>query len=329
MPVFFRSFPFLLVMFVIAVACRADGGEPDPDDPKAAEAEAPPLNPRAPKAPEEPTKDAEPIPPPQSPSKLEYAWTDAGATDPTNSLSARIPPPESYQRQAVLTDSFAHWLRGLPLFEGRPQVKLYDGGSKGNQRAHHAVVDIDVGKRDLQQCADAVMRLRAEYLWSAGRADDVHFNFTSGDKASWSAWRKGVRPVIQGNKVSWATKAKADSSHAGFRRYLDKVFTYAGSSSLSRELKNVADEPIEIGDIFIQGGFPGHAMLVVDVAVKASTGARVFLLTQSYMPAQQIHVVVNPNDADLSPWYQAPIPAQLRTPEWSFNAADRKRFAEE
>lgn len=35
---------------------------------------------------------------------------------------------------------------------------LYNGSQKPNQSVHYAVFDIDVGKEDLQQCADAVMR---------------------------------------------------------------------------------------------------------------------------------------------------------------------------
>jgi hypothetical protein len=40
-------------------------------------------------------------------------------------------------------------------------VLLYNGAPKFRQDVHAAVIDIDVGTRDLQQCADATMRLRA------------------------------------------------------------------------------------------------------------------------------------------------------------------------
>ena len=60
---------------------------------------------------------------------------------------------------------------------------------------------------------------------------------------------------------------------------------------------------MRIGDVFIIGGSPGHAVIVVDMAVNPETHEKVFLLAQSYMPAQQIQLLKNNNDPDLSPWY--------------------------
>ena len=64
------------------------------------------------------------------------------------------------------------------------------------------------------------------------------------------------------------------------------VFSYAGTASLSRELAPVNYQDMKIGDVFIQGGHPGHAVIVVDIAVHPKTKKKVFLLAQSYMPAQ-------------------------------------------
>jgi hypothetical protein len=60
----------------------------------------------------------------------------------------------------------------------------------------------------------------------------------------------------------------------------------------------------------------------VDVAQHKNSGKKVFLLAQSYMPAQEIHVLKNPDDPALSPWYRLDFGETLRTPEWSFSKND-------
>ena len=42
---------------------------------------------------------------------------------------------------------------------------------------------------------------------------------------------------------------------------------------------------MQIGDVFIRGGSPGHCVIVVDMAVHQETGEKLFMLAQSYMPA--------------------------------------------
>lgn len=255
----------------------------------------------------------------------DYPWHDAEPGFET--IARRVPPPAGYSGLHSSETSFAAWLRGLPVRERETPVRLFDGRQNANQAAAFAVVDIDVGARDLQQCADAVIRLRAEYLLAAGCSDQIAFDFTSGDRARWSDWRHGRRPVVSGNHVSWATRSDPDASYASFRSYLNSVSTYAGSHSLARELKKVGDSTEVLpGDVFIQGGFPGHAVLVADVAEDAR-GNRVFLLLQSYMPAQDVHVLANPARRG-SPWYPALASGQLATPEWTFLYTDLRRFPE-
>ena len=76
-----------------------------------------------------------------------------------------------------------------------------------------------------------------------------------------------------------------------------------------------------------QGAVPAagrHAVLVVDVA-EHSDGRRVMALAQSYMPAQQIHVLDNPASPG-SPWYAVVPGEKLATPEWSFEPGAARRF---
>jgi hypothetical protein len=222
--------------------------------------------------------------------------------------------------------SFAEWLRHLPLKPGRPDVVLHNGSLKQNQLVHHAIVDIDAGTTDLQQCADAVMRLRAEYLYSKSRFGEISFNYTSGFRCDFSTWSQGFRPKVTGNKVEWQKRVDASSSYDVFRAYLTSVFTYAGTYSLEKSMQPKLKADITGGDVFIQGGFPGHAVLVVDVAVNKKTGERIFLLVQSYMPAQDIHVLRNFTDDALSPWFSNRFIDDLVTPEWTFPAHSLKAF---
>jgi len=241
-------------------------------------------------------------------------------------LEGRFAPPPGFRRTPAPAGGFARWLRRLPLKPGRPEVLLFNGRPKDNQKAHAAVVALDVGRRDLQQCADAVIRLRAEYLYERGDHTSIVFQFTSGDPAPFLRWAAGYRPRVNGRRVVWEKRGPGDGSYASFRRYLDVVFTYAGTISLDRELKCVpAGEPPRPGDVFVDPGSPGHAVLVVDAAAGAA-GRRLFILVQGFMPAQEIHVLVNPSDPAISPWYEADFGDRLETPEWVFERRHLKRF---
>ena len=40
------------------------------------------------------------------------------------------------------------------------------------------------------------------------------------------------------------------------------IFMYAGTLSLSKEMQPISINNMQIGDVFIQGGSPGHAMII-------------------------------------------------------------------
>lgn len=248
----------------------------------------------------------------------------AGSASPGNTVATRFAPPPGFSRKAAPAGSFAAYLRNLPLKPAGSRVHLYDGREK-RADVYAAVVDLDIGSRDLQQCADAVMRLRAEWLWQAGRRDEISFRFSDGFRADWSRWSRGNRIGVRGNAAYWTGGGAPDSSYASFRRYLDVVFTYAGTLSLAAQLHAQPPQSLAIGDVFIHGGSPGHAVIVVDVAENAA-GEKRFLLAQSYMPAQDIQVLKNEANSDGSPWYTLPAGPLLETPEWEFKATELKTW---
>jgi len=247
-------------------------------------------------------------------------------------LKTRIDTPTNFNRIKADSNSFATYLRHLPMKPHGSEVMYYDGTYKPNYDVYDAVIDLKIGKRNLHQCADAVMRLWAEYLWTHKRYDEIHFNFTNGFRIDYTKWMQGYRVAIKGSKTSWVKRTSPSNTYKYFWKYMEIVFSYAGTLSLSKELVQVPLDDMQIGDVFIWGGSPGHAILVTDMAINPKTNEKIFLLSQSYMPAQDTQILKNPNNSNLSPWYSLsdlktdPIAIGLKTPEWVFNVNDLKRF---
>ena len=254
-------------------------------------------------------------------SKCDYRKDTTGQT-----IASRFLPPNGHERVSTAPKSWAAYLQNLPLKPDSTPVLYFDGREKQNQDVHAAVVDLDVGKRDLQQCADAVMRLRAEYFYDAERFEDIRFKFVNGFDAEYSKWRAGKKISVKGRDAKWVPAGEKQDTRADFRKYMDIVFSYASTLSLEKEMERKELEDIDIGDVFIMGGSPGHAVIVVDVAVNEKSGDRVFMLAQSYMPAQSIHILKNPNDKKISPWYRLKPDEEIDTPDWGFYPKDLKRF---
>jgi hypothetical protein len=65
-----------------------------------------------------------------------------------NNIIERIQVPEGFERIKTSGGSFANYLQNLPLKPHGSNVRYYDGRIKG-KKVHDAVIDMDVGKRDL------------------------------------------------------------------------------------------------------------------------------------------------------------------------------------
>jgi poly-gamma-glutamate synthesis protein (capsule biosynthesis protein) len=143
----------------------------------------------------------------------------------------------------------------------------------------------------------------------------------------YSKWRDGNRIVVDGNDVHWSKTEAYDDSYEEFRNYLDMVFAYAGTLSLSEECEPVAVSEMLPGDMFIYAGSPGHCVLVIDAA-EDKEGNRCFLLAQGYMPAQDFHVLKNPLHPE-DPWfYSSELTFPLETPSWTFEEGSLVRWGD-
>ena len=211
-----------------------------------------------------------------------------------DTVLTRFKAPTGYQQVKAEAGTFAAYLQSLPLKPVGTPTKTYRGTVATTDVYTAAIVDISVGNEDLQQCADAVMRLRGEYLYHQKKYDAISFNFVSGFKCDYIHYANGYRY----HNGRWVLTAKKDYSYPVFMHYMNLVFAYAGTLSLDRELHKVTNpDELEAGDIFIHGGSPGHCFIVMDV-VENEQHKKQFLLAQSFMPAQNIQVLQYG-----SPWF--------------------------
>lgn len=246
--------------------------------------------------------------------------------DGTN-LETRILVPEGYTRVPSTSKEITGFLRNIPLKENGSKVLKYDGAPIHSQDNHVAIFDIDVGERDLQQCADSAMRIYGEYYWSLEQYDNIAFHLTNGFYMEYTKWRDGSRIVVDGNDVRWNNSSSYNDSYENFSKYMEMVFAYAGTLSLAAESSPIELNDLLPGDLLLEGGSPGHCVMIVDMAYDEN-GNRSYLLAQGYMPAQDFHVLTNPLHPE-DPWYyEDEMDYPIKTPSWTFDEGSLMRWGE-
>ncbi len=231
-------------------------------------------------------------------------------------IEQRFIPPSDFQRIDVKKNSFADYLRHLPLKAHGTLLRDYKGNVLDKEDVYLGIVDMDLDPKDLQQCADAVMRLKGEYLFHHNQKHKIAFQL-----------------VATAKNLSFKNASPNDQSYPAFRKYMRHIFNFANTTSLRNQLIQVPIETMQIGDIFIQkaqnGKRHGHAVIVVDM-VENKNGKKLYLLAQSYMPAQDTQILINRSDPKISPWYELDIKqSTIDTPEWTFSSSDLRRFEDD
>ena len=239
-------------------------------------------------------------------------------------IETRYNVPAGYKRVAIEKGSFGYFLRNQKLKPYGEKALYYNGQAKRSEGIYDSVIDVEIGDRDLHQCADAIMLIRAEYFYQKKEYDKINFNFVSGFNAQYSKWMQGYR-INPNGKGSYYKKASPSNTYKDFRSFMNIVFGYAGTLSMEKEMKPQSLENMKIGDVFIMGGSPGHAVIIVDMA-ENDKGEKIFMLAQSYMPAQQTQILINPADRNMGVWYSLKGKTVLETPEWRFPLEKLRKF---
>ena len=233
-------------------------------------------------------------------------------------LETRIKTPNGYEREESQDGTLTSFLRNYEMKDDLSPVLLYNGNEKGNQNAHVAVFKLPIENENLQQCADSVMRVYAEYYWNLGQYDKIKFYLTDGFLCEYSKWIEGYRVSFDG-ETKRVKSASYDASYETFLKYLRIVFSYAGTASMeNHESETISLPEMTVGDVILKGGSPGHVVMVIDECVN-NEGKKAYLFAQGYMPAQEFHVIKNPLHSD-DPWYyEEEMSFPLKTAEYTFS----------
>lgn len=193
-----------------------------------------------------------------------------------------IPVPRGFERVEAKRGSYADYLRNLPLKPRGSRVQLYTGGDARLQFLSSAVVDQKL-LSNWEQCADATMRIRAEYLWKSHRYGEICFKDVNGSRLRY----------------------QGGGSRKAFEAYMRKVYGVCSTTSLYHETHAVAIKDVRPGDVLVyksrHKGAYGHAVLVADVARNGS-GKTAIMCVEGNTPAREEHMVRNPNVLR-NPWF--------------------------
>ena len=244
-----------------------------------------------------------------------------GCLQPKTEGSRKTAVSNSIRPLSYPPDSWSSFLQHLPT-ENKP-ILDYKGNQVSNQEKHFAILTYDVGGSDLQQCADALIRLRTEYLFSKKKYAQIGFYFNSGIYYYWTDYLRGIRPIFKKQKQILArTSAESELSHTTLRKWLDIVYTYANTVSLCKELKKA--DGLQTGTVIIFPGNPGHCSIIIDEAVTDKRDT-VYKMAEGYMPAQSIYVLSNPYEPEWNPWYHLGK-GEINTASCSFRSYFLKKF---
>ncbi len=241
------------------------------------------------------------------------------------SLQSRFALPEGYRRISYPEGSFGNFVRNYTMKPDGSPVLLWTKKPKGNQEDHAAVFDMMVEEEiDVQQCADSVMRIYAEYFRASGQYDRIRFHFADGFLCDYSTYMQGYRVKVNGSQVTWVHSQPAEDSDRVFNEYMKIVSAYASTLSMEGESAEADIHEIQIGDVFLKAGSPGHVVMAADVCEK--DGKRAFLLAQGYMPAQEFHIIKNPLHEN-DPWYyEEEVQYPFRTQAYTFPGGSFRRM---
>ncbi len=244
------------------------------------------------------------------------------------SIEAHFSPPSGFKRVKTDSNSFAAYLRKLPVVASTNNVLDFKNNIrvKAGDSTLAAVVPFAIKGKRLWQCMDILLILRVDYLKKEKDTESIKFPLPDGLILSWKEWRDGFRPDFSGLRFYKTRSETFNATANSFKRYLNSIFSYSNTQTFFYHYPQVSLGSIKPGDFIVKKGKKGHAVLVLDIAVN-DRNEKVALIGQGDTPACQFYILKSKQN---SPWFR--ISEQADSPELPISKkmywSGLRRFAE-
>lgn len=218
----------------------------------------------------------------------------------SQSIVKDIELPQGFKRIVYSKNSFADWIRNLPLKNKDANVLDYKGRvfKSREDTSVAGVVDWPVQGKRLEQCIDIIIRFYSEYLWKNNRSEELILPLPGGSSIKWKDWQNGFRPKFSGINFKLIKSGIIDSSKSNFNKFLNLVFAESHTQQFYHSYPKIATNNIQVGDFIVKKGAKGHAVLIVDLA-KNENDDFVALFGQGDTPACEFYLLNYKKD---DPW---------------------------
>jgi hypothetical protein len=245
-------------------------------------------------------------------------------------IEDRVSVPDGYIRPPYPEFTFQHYLRSLPMKADGSKVVKHDGFNKFFE-CYAAVVDLDIDKStNLFHGEHAVQYMRSLYLFNSAKFELIDYSFDDNRSINFLDYGNGYRWVFQDSVYTKELVQGVDFSEKSFNDFMKEVYENTTTRGLNADTRLIEFSEVTVGDVFIHPKSvrsPGHAVIIMDMVVNPVSGERFVLLGQGFNPTQDIHILNNPYETDISPWYRVEEDAHFFTTiQWTFRKKHCRRF---
>lgn len=208
----------------------------------------------------------------------------------------RIKLPDGYIR-VLPEDNYARFISKLNF---KPLSK-----NNTENNAYLATINLKTINKHSQFTTNTAFRLYYEYLFNEKEFEHINFN--------------------QNKNIQSFNKYSSRKTYDDFATYLEYAFEFLDYNSLALYTQPVNLKDIRIGDIFYHNSHPkSNAVIVVDLAEDLN-GNKMMLLAKSVNATNEIHILNNTENSEISPWFILK-PGSILTADWRFHTDDLVRF---